>query len=90
LIGSGFSVPSGGGGGEGAHEAGGHGRRRSFCDDRVKALGVAAARGLRAGVEGKGRRRGGVEEKMEDAAPDAAAAAIVSGSGPGGIRGDWW
>lgn len=51
---------------------------------------MAAARGLRAGVEGKGRRRGGVEEKMEDAAPDAAAAAIVSGSGPGGIRGDWW
>lgn len=90
-MGSGFSVPSGGdGGGAGAHEEGGHGRRWGFCDDTVRALGAAAASGLRAGagVGAKGRRRGVVGEKMEDAAP--AAAAIVLAAGPGGIRGDWW
>lgn len=92
-MGSGFSVPSGGG--TGAHEAGGHRWRWSLCDDRVRTLGAAAARGLRAGagVGGKGRRRGVVEEKMEDAAPAAAAAAaaiVLGAAGSGGIRGDWW
>lgn len=87
LMGSGLSSPSGGGGGEAVadEESGG-----SFCDDRLSALGAAAARGLRMWAGGKVRRRGGVDERMEDAAPAAAAAAIVLAYDPGGIAGDGW